>query len=75
MSRSRTLLIGLAALVLLPVLVRALGLGVNTATQIVTLAIAARMGDARERDPRPHEQGPAHHGQQSESEEGRAGNG
>jgi ABC-type branched-subunit amino acid transport system ATPase component/ABC-type branched-subunit amino acid transport system permease subunit len=41
MSRNRTLLIGLAALVLLPVLVRALGLGVNTATQIVTLAIAA----------------------------------
>jgi ABC-type branched-subunit amino acid transport system ATPase component/ABC-type branched-subunit amino acid transport system permease subunit len=41
MSRNRTLLVGLAALVLLPVLVRALGLGVNTATQIVTLAIAA----------------------------------
>ncbi|HXV07937.1 MAG TPA: branched-chain amino acid ABC transporter permease, partial [Burkholderiales bacterium] len=41
MSRNRTLLIGLAALVLLPLLVRALGLGVNTATQIVTLAIAA----------------------------------
>ena len=41
MSRNRTLLIGLAALVLLPVLVRVLGLGVNTATQIVTLAIAA----------------------------------
>src|SRR5512134_1048140 len=41
MSRNRTLLIGLAALVLLPVLVRALGLGVNTASQMVTLAIAA----------------------------------
>jgi ABC-type branched-subunit amino acid transport system permease subunit len=41
MSRNRTLLVGLAAMVLLPVLVRALGLGVNTATQIVTLAIAA----------------------------------
>ena len=41
MSRNRTLIIGLAALVLLPVLVRVLGLGVNTATQIVTLAMAA----------------------------------
>jgi branched-chain amino acid transport system ATP-binding protein len=41
MSRNRTLLVGLAALVLLPVLVRVLGLGVNTATQIVTLALAA----------------------------------
>ena len=41
MSRNRTLLVGLAALVLLPVLVRVLGLGVNTATQIVTLAMAA----------------------------------
>jgi ABC-type branched-subunit amino acid transport system ATPase component/ABC-type branched-subunit amino acid transport system permease subunit len=41
MSRNRTLLVGLAALVLLPFLVRALGLGVNTATQILTLAIAA----------------------------------
>jgi ABC-type branched-subunit amino acid transport system ATPase component/ABC-type branched-subunit amino acid transport system permease subunit len=33
--------IGLAALVLLPFVMRALGLGVNTATQMVTLAIAA----------------------------------
>jgi len=41
MSRHRTLLVGALALVLLPVLVRVLGLGVNTATQIVTLAIAA----------------------------------
>jgi len=40
-SLNRTLIIGVAALVLLPVLVRVLGLGVNTATQIVTLAMAA----------------------------------
>ena len=41
MSRSRTLLIGMLALILLPVAAYALGLGTNTATQIVTLAIAA----------------------------------
>ena len=41
MSRNRTLLVGALALVALPFLMRALGLGVNTAAQMVTLAIAA----------------------------------
>jgi branched-chain amino acid transport system ATP-binding protein len=41
MSRNRTLLVGALALVALPFLMRALGLGVNTAGQMVTLAIAA----------------------------------
>jgi ABC-type branched-subunit amino acid transport system ATPase component/ABC-type branched-subunit amino acid transport system permease subunit len=41
MSRNRTLLIGALALLALPFLMRALGLGVNTAGQMVTLAIAA----------------------------------
>jgi ABC-type branched-subunit amino acid transport system ATPase component/ABC-type branched-subunit amino acid transport system permease subunit len=40
MNARRTLWIGLAALVLLPFAMRALGLSVNTATQMVTLAIA-----------------------------------
>jgi len=41
MSRNRTLLVGALALLALPLLMRALGLGVNTAGQMVTLAIAA----------------------------------
>ena len=41
MSRSRPLWIGLAALVVLPLAMRALGLSTNTATQMVCLAIAA----------------------------------
>jgi ABC-type branched-subunit amino acid transport system ATPase component/ABC-type branched-subunit amino acid transport system permease subunit len=40
MSPRRTLLVGAAALVLLPFVMRALGLSVNTASQMVTLAIA-----------------------------------
>ena len=39
--KNRTLWIGVAALVLLPFAVHALGLSTNTATQIVCLAIAA----------------------------------
>ncbi|MCX7962066.1 MAG: branched-chain amino acid ABC transporter ATP-binding protein/permease [Burkholderiales bacterium] len=41
MSRYRPLLVGAAALLALPFVMRALGLSVNTATQMVTLAIAA----------------------------------
>jgi len=41
MSRNRTLLVGALALLALPFLMRALGLSVNTAGQMVTLAIAA----------------------------------
>jgi ABC-type branched-subunit amino acid transport system ATPase component/ABC-type branched-subunit amino acid transport system permease subunit len=41
MSRNRTLLIGALALLALPFVMRALGLSVNTASQMVTLAIAA----------------------------------
>jgi ABC-type branched-subunit amino acid transport system ATPase component/ABC-type branched-subunit amino acid transport system permease subunit len=40
-AKFRPLLIGAAALVLLPFVMRALGLSTNTATQMVTLAIAA----------------------------------
>src|SRR5262245_42547241 len=39
--RNKTLLIGAAALIVLPFAMRALGLGTNTATQMVCLAIAA----------------------------------
>jgi ABC-type branched-subunit amino acid transport system ATPase component/ABC-type branched-subunit amino acid transport system permease subunit len=41
MSPRRTLLIGAVALIALPFVMRALGLSVNTASQMVTLAIAA----------------------------------
>jgi len=41
MTKHRPLWIGLAALVLLPFVMRALGLSTNTASQIVCLAIAA----------------------------------
>src|SRR3970282_1741152 len=41
MSRNRTLLVGALALLALPFLMRALGFGVNSAGQMVTLAIAA----------------------------------
>jgi branched-chain amino acid transport system ATP-binding protein len=40
MSKYRTLLIGLVALVVLPFALRAMGLGISTATQIVALGIA-----------------------------------
>ncbi len=40
MSRNRTLLVGALALLALPFVMRALGLSVNTASQMVTLAIA-----------------------------------
>jgi ABC-type branched-subunit amino acid transport system ATPase component/ABC-type branched-subunit amino acid transport system permease subunit len=40
MNRTRTLVIGAAALIALPFAMHALGLSTNTATQIVTLAIA-----------------------------------